>query len=317
MLNSETLTLIADETSRIRTNIGKVLVGKEDQVEIILAAILSSGHVLVEDVPGIGKTILARSIANSLDCTFKRIQCTPDLLPSDITGIHYYDQRTGTFEFRPGPIISQIVLADEINRATPRTQSALLEAMGEHQVTVDDTTIQLPSPFLVLATQNPIELEGTFPLPEAQLDRFLIRLQLGYPGEEEEEEILSRFQSEDPINTLTAVTSADQITHFQDMVTQIYVDPVLRNYIVRLARATREHPDIDLGVSPRATLGLYRCCQSLAAIRAREYVTPDEIKLLAPYTFAHRMILKSQARLRDRNSYEIISEILDKIEVPI
>ena len=317
MLNSETLTLIADETSRIRTNIGKVLVGKEDQVEIILAAILSSGHVLVEDVPGIGKTILARSIANSLDCTFKRIQCTPDLLPSDITGIHYYDQRTGTFEFRPGPIISQIVLADEINRATPRTQSALLEAMGEHQITVDDTTIQLPSPFLVLATQNPIELEGTFPLPEAQLDRFLIRLQLGYPGEEEEEEFLSRFQSEDPISTLTPVTSANQISHFQAMVTQIYVDPVLRNYIVRLARATRVHPDIDLGVSPRATLGLYRCCQSLAAIRAREYVTPDEIKLLAPYTFSHRMILKSQARLRDRNPQEIISEILDKIEVPI
>ena len=317
LLNSETLTLIADETSRIRTNIGKVLVGKEDQVEIILAAILSSGHVLVEDVPGIGKTILARSIANSLDCTFKRIQCTPDLLPSDITGIHYYDQRTGTFEFRPGPIISQIVLADEINRATPRTQSALLEAMGEHQITVDDTTIQLPSPFLVLATQNPIELEGTFPLPEAQLDRFLIRLQLGYPGEEEEEEILSRFQSEDPINTLTAVTSANQISYFQAMVTQIYVDPVLRNYIVRLARATRDHPDINLGVSPRATLGLYRCCQSLAAIRAREYVTPDEIKLLAPYTFSHRMILKSQARLRDRNPQEIITEILDKIEVPI
>lgn len=317
MLNSETLTLIADETSRIRTNIGKVLVGKEDQVEIILAAILSSGHVLVEDVPGIGKTILARSIANSLGCTFKRIQCTPDLLPSDITGIHYYDQRTGTFEFRSGPIISQIVLADEINRATPRTQSALLEAMGEHQITVDDTTIQLPSPFLVLATQNPIELEGTFPLPEAQLDRFLIRLQLGYPEEEEEEEILSRFQSEDPISTLTAVTSANQIRHFQAMVTQIYVDPVLRNYIVRLARATRDHPDINLGVSPRATLGLYRCCQSLAAIRAREYVTPDEIKLLAPYTFSHRMILKSQARLRDRNPQEIISEILDKIEVPI
>ena len=308
---------MADETSRIRSNIGKVLVGKEDRIEIILAALLSGGHILVEDVPGIGKTILARSIANSLDCTFKRIQCTPDLLPSDITGIHYYNQHTGTFEFRPGPVISQIVLADEINRATPRTQSALLEAMGEHQITVDDTTMQLPSPFLVIATQNPIELEGTFPLPEAQLDRFLIKLQLGYPEEEEEEEILSRFQSADPLNELTAVTSSDQIRYFQKLVTQVYVDPVLRNYIVRIARATREHPDIELGVSPRATLGLYRCSQSLSALRSREYVTPDEIKLLVPYTFGHRMILKPQARLRDRDSYDVINGILDEIEIPI
>ena len=267
--------------------------------------------------PALAKPPLARSLANSLDCVFKRIQCTPDLLPSDITGIHYYNQQSGAFEFRPGPIIAQVVLADEINRATPRTQSALLEAMGEGQVTVDETTVPLPPPFLVMATQNPIEMEGTFTLPEAQLDRFLLRLNLGYPAESEEEEMLLRFQRADPLGELKPVTGAQQVAEFQDLVQQVYVDPVLRTYLVRLVQATRNHQDIELGASPRATLGLYRCSQALAAIRGREFVTPDEIKLLAPYTLAHRVIMKSQARLRERTSVTVIQEILEQLEVPV
>lgn len=315
--NSEVISQVAQAAAQIKSNIGQVLVGKDDVVELILAAVLSGGHVLIEDVPGIGKTTLARALANSLDCVFKRIQCTPDLLPSDITGIHYYNQQTGAFEFRPGPIIAQVVLADEINRATPRTQSALLEAMGEGQVTVDETTVQLPAPFLVLATQNPIELEGTFPLPEAQLDRFLLRLNMGYPAESEEEEMLVRFQAADPLGEMKAVTSAQQVAEFQTWVQRVYVDPVLRTYIVRLVQATRVHQDVELGASPRATLGLYRCSQALSAIRGREYVTPDEIKLLAPYALAHRVILKSQARLRERTSESVILEILEQLEVPV
>ena len=315
--NSEVISQVAQAAAQIKSNIGQVLVGKDDVVELILAAVLSGGHVLIEDVPGIGKTTLARALANSLDCVFKRIQCTPDLLPSDITGIHYYNQQSGAFEFRPGPIIAQVVLADEINRATPRTQSALLEAMGEGQVTVDETTVPLPAPFLVLATQNPIELEGTFPLPEAQLDRFLLRLNMGYPAESEEEEMLVRFQAADPLGEMKAVTGAKQVAEFQTWVQRVYVDPVLRTYIVRLVQATRDHQDIELGASPRATLGLYRCSQALSAIRGREYVTPDEIKLLAPYALAHRVILKSQARLRERTSESVILEILEQVEVPV
>ena len=315
--NTELISQVAQAAAQIKSNIGKVLVGKDDVVELILAAVLSGGHVLIEDVPGIGKTTLARALANSLDCVFKRIQCTPDLLPSDITGIHYYNQQTGAFEFHPGPIIAQVVLADEINRATPRTQSALLEAMGEGQVTVDQTTVQLPAPFLVLATQNPIELEGTFPLPEAQLDRFLLRLNMGYPDESEEEEMLLRFQEADPLREMKAVTSAQQAAEFQTWVQRVYVDPVLRTYIVRLVQATRDHQDVELGASPRATLGLYRCSQALSAIRGREYVTPDEIKLLVPYALAHRVILKSQARLRERTSESVILEILEQVEVPV
>ena len=317
MQNTELISQVAQAAAQIKSNIGQVLVGKDDVVELILAAVLSGGHVLIEDVPGIGKTTLARALANSLDCVFKRIQCTPDLLPSDITGIHYYNQQSGAFEFRPGPIIAQVVLADEINRATPRTQSALLEAMGEGQVTVDETTVQLPAPFLVLATQNPIELEGTFPLPEAQLDRFLLRLNMGYPDESEEEEMLLRFQEADPLREMKPVTGATQVAEFQTWVQRVYVDPVLRTYIVRLVQATRDHQDIELGASPRATLGLYRCSQALSAIRGRGYVTPDEIKLLAPYALAHRVILKSQARLRERTSETVIQEILEQVEVPV
>ncbi len=317
MQNSESISRVAQAAADIKANIARVLVGKDDVVELILAAVLSGGHILVEDVPGIGKTTLARALANSLDCVFRRIQCTPDLMPSDITGIHFYNQKTSEFEFRPGPIIAQIVLADEINRATPRTQSAFLEAMAERQVTIDEATVQLPAPFLVIATQNPIELEGTFPLPEAQLDRFLLRLRLGYPNEAEEEEMLVRFEGADPLSDLKPVTGAEEVVEFQNTIQKIYVDPVLRTYVVRIAQATRNHPEVELGASPRASIGLYRCSQALSAIRGREYVTPDEIKTIAPFALAHRVILKSQARLRERTPESIIQEILDQLEVPV
>lgn len=308
---------IAQAVASVKENIEKVLVGKGGVIELTLAAVLSSGHILIEDVPGIGKTTLARALASSLDCTFHRIQFTPDLMPSDITGINFYNQKSGDFEFRPGPIIAQVVLADEINRATPRTQSALLEAMGERQLTVDDVTITLPVPFLVIATQNPIELEGTFPLPEAQLDRFLLRLRLGYPTEDEEEAMLTRFQTDDPLKDLAAVLGASDIASLQDAVREVHFDPVLRNYLVQLVQATRSHGDVELGASPRATMGLYRCSQALAAIRGRDYVTPDDLKTLAPLALAHRMILKSQARLRERTPESIIDEILAQVQVPV
>ena len=308
---------IAQAVASVKENIEKVLVGKGGVIELTLAAVLSSGHILIEDVPGIGKTTLARALASSLDCTFHRIQFTPDLMPSDITGINFYNQKSGDFEFRPGPIIAQVVLADEINRATPRTQSALLEAMGERQLTVDDVTITLPVPFLVIATQNPIELEGTFPLPEAQLDRFLLRLRLGYPTEDEEEAMLTRFQTDDPLKDLAAVLGASDIASLQEVVREVHFDPVLRNYLVQLVQATRSHGDVELGASPRATMGLYRCSQALAAIRGRDYVTPDDLKTLAPLALAHRMILKSQARLRERTPESIIDEILAQVQVPV
>ena len=308
---------VSQAAAKIKANIEKVLVGKGGVIELTLAAVLSGGHILIEDVPGIGKTTLARTLADSLDCSFKRIQFTPDLMPSDITGIHYFNQKNGEFEFRPGPIIAQIVLADEINRATPRTQSALLEAMAEHQLTVDGVTISLPTPFLVIATQNPIELEGTFPLPEAQLDRFLLRIRLGYPMEVEEEAMLERFQTGDPLADLQPVAAAQEVTGYQELVREVYFEPVLRNYLVQLVQATRCHVDVELGASPRASMGLYRCSQALAAIRGRDYVTPDDVKTLAPYALSHRMILKSQARLRDRTAETVVSEILDQVQVPV
>ena len=308
---------VAKVAERVKVNVEQVLVGKGQVIEMCLAAIMSGGHILIEDVPGIGKTTLARSLADSISCTFRRIQFTPDLMPSDITGIHFYNQKSGEFEFRPGPIIAQVVLADEINRATPRTQSALLEAMGERQVTVDNTTIPLPAPFLVIATQNPVELEGTFPLPEAQLDRFLLRIKLGYPEESEEGDMLVRFQTADPLASLQAVASSQEVIDNQAIVREVYVDPVLRNYLVRIVQATRTHPDVELGASPRASLGLYRCSQAMAAIQGREYVSPDDIKLLSPYTLAHRMILKSQARLRERTAEDVVLQILGQIPVPV
>jgi MoxR-like ATPase len=308
---------VVQVAEKIKSNIERVLVGKGGVIELTLAAVLSGGHILIEDVPGIGKTTLARALADSVDCSFKRIQCTPDLMPSDITGIHYYNQKTGEFQFRPGPIIAQVVLADEINRATPRAQSALLEAMAEQQLTVDDVTISLPRPFLLIATQNPIELEGTFPLPEAQLDRFMLRLRLGYPEEPEEAEMLSRFQSADPLAGLTPVATGAEIVSLQAQIREVYFDPALRRYLVQLVQATRRHPDVELGASPRASMGLYRCSQALAAIHGREYVTPDDVKTLAPYALPHRMIVKSQARLRERTTESIILELLSQVPVPV
>ncbi|MSQ06393.1 MAG: MoxR family ATPase [Dehalococcoidia bacterium] len=308
---------MAAAAARIKASIEQVLVGKGEVIDLTLAALLSGGHILIEDVPGIGKTTLARALAASLDCSFRRIQFTPDLMPSDITGIHYYNQKSGEFQFRPGPIIAQVVLADEINRATPRTQSALLEAMGERQLTIDESTILLPLPFLVIATQNPIELEGTFPLPEAQLDRFLLRLRLGYPQEAQEEEMLQRFETAEPLSTLEPVALAQEVLEYQSLVRQVYFAPVLRNYLVKLVQATRRHADLDLGASPRASMGLYRCSQALAALRGRNYVTPDEIKTLAPLALSHRVMLKAQARLREHTAESVINEVLAQVPVPV
>ncbi len=322
-MNSETpdsgpaISSVSAMAAAVRASVEQVLVGKGQVIELALTAILSGGHVLIEDVPGIGKTTLARSIADSLRCSFRRIQCTPDLMPSDITGVHYYNQMLGEFEFRPGPIFAQVVLADEINRATPRTQSALLEAMAEGQVTVDDRTIDLPSPFLLMATQNPIELEGTFPLPEAQLDRFMLRLRMGYPDESEEEDMLARFDTSDPIGNLEPVAGGGDIVESQRRVKRVYVAPALGSYIVRLTQATRRHEDVELGASSRATLGLYRCAQAFAAIRGRGYVTPDDVKVIAPYALSHRTILTSQARLRGRVAEDVVRDLLSKVEVPV
>ncbi|MCI0393313.1 MAG: MoxR family ATPase [Chloroflexi bacterium] len=309
--------MIAETAARLRENIQKVIVGKDEIIELTLIAILCEGHLLLEDVPGTGKTTLAKTIARSLHCTFQRIQFTPDLLPSDVTGIYYYNQKHQEFEFRPGPIFSQILLADEINRATPRTQSALLEAMQERQATVDIATHKLPRPFLVMATQNPIELEGTFPLPEAQLDRFLMRIGLGYPSAGEENDILLRFERVDPLDSLESVAEPETLLAMQQAVREIRVEASLRNYIVNVCRATRTHPDIELGASPRATLALYRTCQALAAIRGREYVLPDDVKTMAPYALTHRLIISPQTRLRGRQPEDVIRDVVNTVAVPV
>lgn len=309
--------MIAESAAKLRENIQKVIVGKDDIIELTLIALLCEGHLLIEDVPGTGKTTLAKTIAKSLDCTFQRIQFTPDLLPSDVTGIYYYNQKIQEFEFRPGPIFSQILLADEINRATPRTQSALLEAMQERQATVDIATHRLPRPFLVMATQNPIELEGTFPLPEAQLDRFLMKIGLGYPSESEENDILLRFETTDPLEELDSVADPQAILAMQTAVRLIRVEASVRNYIVNVCRATRSHPDIDLGASPRATMALYRTCQALAAIRGREYVLPDDVKIMAPFVLTHRLIIGAKTRLRGRQPADIVSDVVNTIAVPV
>jgi MoxR-like ATPase len=309
--------MIAESAAKLRENIQKVIVGKDNIIELTLIAILCEGHLLIEDVPGTGKTTLAKTIAKSLDCTFQRIQFTPDLLPSDVTGIYYYNQKSQEFEFRPGPIFSQILLADEINRATPRTQSALLEAMQERQTTVDIATHHLPRPFLVMATQNPIELEGTFPLPEAQLDRFLMKIGLGYPSESEENNILVRFEKSDPLEGLDSVVDPQAILAMQASVRLIRVETSVRNYIVNVCRATRSHLDIDLGASPRATMALYRTCQALAAIRGRDYVLPDDVKTMAPYVLTHRLIIGAKTRLRGRQPADIIKDVVNTVAVPV
>jgi len=302
---------------RVQQNVARVIVGKDEVIELCLVALLCEGHILFEDVPGIGKTTLAKALARSLGCSFSRIQFTPDLLPSDVTGISFFNQKTQEFEFRPGPVMSQVVLADEINRATPRTQSALLECMQERQATVDGVTRPLPRPFMVLATQNPIELEGTFPLPEAQVDRFLMRLRLGYPSEADEGEILRRYEREDPLAELTPVLQPDELLAMQQQVRTVHVEDDLRDYVVQVVRATRQHQAVELGASPRGALFLYRTAQALAAVRGRDFVLPDDVKALAPPVLAHRLILNPEARLRGRQVEQIVQEIVNTVPVPV
>ena len=301
---------------RITDNVKKVIIGKDPAVELGVIAMICQGHVLIEDVPGVGKTMLARSLALSTSSTFRRIQFTPDLLPSDITGVSIYNQKTQEFEFRDGPIISHMVLADEINRATPKTQSALLEAMDERQVTVEGITHIVPRPFMVMATQNPIEYEGTFPLPEAQLDRFLLIIRLGYPTADEEFSIVTSQQQAHPIEALQSVVTPEDIIALQDAVKNVYVDDLVTRYIVALTEATRSHPEVSLGCSPRGSLGLYRGAQAMALIRGRDYVLPDDAKALAIPTISHRMIAASSARMRGVQNDEIIGTIVDETPVP-
>jgi MoxR-like ATPase len=306
---------IAQVGDRVLENVERVIVGKHQEVRLVLVALLCRGHVLIEDVPGTGKTVLAKSIARSLGCTFRRIQFTPDLLPSDVTGLSIYNQKTQEFEFRPGPIMSQVVLADEINRATPKTQSALLECMDERQATVDGTTHLMPDPFLVIATQNPIEYEGTFALPEAQLDRFMLRIRLGYPSLLDEVRVLDDQKVSHPLDELVEVISGDELRALQAAVREIYVDPAVSNYIVRLVAATRAHPDVYLGASPRGSISLYRASQALAGLLGREYVIPDDVKALAEPALAHRVIIKTASTIHDVSSAHVVRELLDSTPI--
>ena len=301
---------------RIIDNASQVIVGKTSVIELAVATLIAQGHMLVEDVPGVGKTMLAKSLATSIGCSFKRIQFTPDLLPSDVTGISVYNQQAGEFQFREGPLMSQVVLADEINRATPKTQSALLEAMEEQQITVDGVTHHLQAPFLVMATQNPIEYEGTFPLPEAQLDRFLMRISLGYPNLEEELAIIEGQEQSHPIDSLEAVANSQDIIGLQEAAKSVYVDRLVRQYIVSLTDATRSHREVFLGASPRASLGLFRTSRALALIRDRDYVIPDDIKMLASGVIAHRIMLSPAARMRGVQSTDVVEDLLTNVPVP-
>jgi len=298
--------------NQVIQNVEKVIIGKRAAIELLVVALLCEGHVLLEDVPGSGKTMLARSVAASLGISFKRIQCTPDLMPNDVTGVSIFNQKNSEFEFRPGPIFVNILLADEINRATPRTQSALLEAMQEQQVTVDGVTRELPRPFLVLATQNPVEYEGTFPLPEAQLDRFLMRLSLGYPSPQDERQILVNLWREHPITHLGQVVDGSELLRLQKLVWDVHVDETLQEYIVALSAATRSHIDLTLGISPRGSLALFKASQALAAVRGRDHVIPDDIKYLAPVTLAHRLITRPEAELRGRSAELILADVLQE-----
>jgi MoxR-like ATPase len=313
-LEIETIHQIARQ---IRQQVGRVIVGKGEVVELMLVALLCEGHILLEDVPGTGKTTLAKTLARSIGCQFNRIQFTPDLLPSDITGVNMFNQRDNAFEYRAGPVMAQLVLADEINRAGPRTQSALLEAMEERQVTVDGVTRALPYPFLVLATQNPIELEGTFPLPEAQVDRFLMRVAMGYPDRAEERQILHRFRTEQPLDQVEAVISISEIRTASQICRQVYVHSAVEDYLLDLVRASRNEPDIELGISPRGTIALYRASQALAAISGRDYVIPDDIKRLAAPVLAHRLVLRPDAHLHRRTTDEVLTKLIEQTTVPV
>lgn len=306
----------SEAISRVTANIERVMVGKRREVQYVLAALLCQGHILLEDVPGVGKTTLVRALAKSLGCEFRRIQFTPDLLPSDVIGVSVWNQKTGEFEFRTGPVFAQVLLADEINRTSPKTQSALLECMEEGQVTVDGLSLPLPRPFLVLATQNPIEYEGTFPLPEAQLDRFLLKLRIGYPSAAEEREILHRAKT-GLLETISAVVDESEVIALQEAARNIWVDPSLEGYMISLTSATRQHPSIYLGASPRGTLALYRASQAIALIRGRQYVTPDDVKEMAPLTLAHRLILRPEAQMRGATPESLITDLLAALPVPV
>jgi MoxR-like ATPase len=307
---------VTPTAKKIIANIEKVVIGKRQEIILALVAYLCEGHILLEDVPGVAKTMLARALAASVGCSFKRVQCTPDLLPNDITGASIFNPKSTEFEFRPGPLFAQIVLADEINRTTPRTQAALLEAMAERRCTVDGETYLLEPPFLVIATQNPVDHEGTFPLPEAQLDRFLVRLSLGYPNLEEEAKMLDMLRSEHPIDRLEPVVSAADVVACQKSARDIYVDPKVRAYILEIVRASREHDDIALGGSPRASIGLYRASQAMAAVRGHDFVLPDDVKRMAPPVLCHRLIVRPESRLRKVTSANVVQEILTEISIP-
>ncbi len=306
---------VQEPAERVIANVERVIVGKHAEVRMALVALLCEGHILIEDVPGVGKTMLAKALSKSIGCSFRRIQFTPDLLPSDVTGLSIFNQKTQEFEFRPGPIHAQVVLADEINRATPKTQSSLLECMEERQATIDGTTYAMPQPFLVIATQNPIEYEGTFALPEAQLDRFMLRLRLGYPKATEEIVILDEQKRMHPISDIRQVLSLEELRQMQSAIKEIYVDQAVAEYIVRLSTATREHPDVYLGASPRGSINLYRSTQALAALEGRDYVIPDDVKQLAVAILAHRLIVKSQASLREVDPDGIVREILSQVPI--
>jgi MoxR-like ATPase len=309
------MTSIQETGEKVAANVERVIIGKRQEVRLTLVALLCRGHLLIEDVPGTGKTMLAKATARSLGCTFRRIQFTPDLLPSDVTGLSIYNQKTQEFEFRPGPIMAQVVLADEINRATPKTQSALLECMEEHQATIDGTTYQMPDPFLVIATQNPIEYEGTFVLPEAQLDRFMLRIRLGYPSPADEQTILDQQKITHPLDDLGEVLGLEDLRALQLAVREVYVDPAVADYIVRIVNGTRTHPDVYLGASPRGSLALYRAGQALAALSGRDYVIPDDVKVLAEAALAHRLIIKTSSTMHDIDPRQVVAELLNTVPV--
>lgn len=308
---------VAGTAAKVVANMEKVIIGKRPQLALALAAYLTEGHILLEDVPGVAKTMFARALARSVGCTFKRLQCTPDLLPTDVTGVSVFNQKTTEFEFRPGPVFAQTILVDEINRATPRTQAALLEAMAERRVSVDGQTYVLKPPFLVIATQNPVDQEGTFPLPEAQLDRFLIRLSLGYPSFEEEAKMLTKLQYGHPIDDLNPVVSAADITNCQEAVRSVHVDEKIKKFVLEIVHGSREHEDLLLGGSPRASIALFRSAQALAAISGRDFVTPDDVKRMAQPVLAHRIILRPESRLRKKTAASVVNEILGDQRIPV